>query len=62
MREQGHRPDKLDINTLWADFDSENLISLFKDDPDMIELLSENFDSLRLEPVERADGSFEINP
>ena len=42
MRSQGLRPKKIDIDVLWANFDSENLISLFKDDPDMIEFLSES--------------------
>ena len=39
MRKKFVKPPKIDINTLWANFSQENLISLFEDDPDFFELL-----------------------
>ena len=51
MRKKFAKPPRIDIETLWANFSQENLISLFfEDDPDFFELLYQSLKALDLEP------------
>ena len=62
MRKKFTKPPRIDIETLWANFSQENLISLFEDDPDFFELLYQSLQALDLEPVQKRDGSLDTNP